>query len=77
MLPKELEQEEIQQEVKIVMKAIRDMNLPKFVAEDLPLFNALFQDLFPNIDMVESFNQEFQDQIEATCKTMNLQINNA
>jgi len=53
------------------------MNLPKFVAEDLPLFNALFQDLFPNIDMVESFNQEFQDQIEATCKTMNLQINNA
>lgn len=59
------------------MKAIRDMNLPKFVAEDLPLFNALFQDLFPNIDMVESFNQEFQDQIEATCKTMNLQINNA
>ena len=42
MSQKELEQEEMQQEIKILMKAIRDMNLPKFVAEDLPLFNALF-----------------------------------
>lgn len=31
------------------MKAIRDMNLPKFVEEDIPLFNSLFSDLFPNI----------------------------
>lgn len=54
------------------MKAIRDMNLPKFVAEDLPLFNALFQDLFPNIDMVETYNMELQDAIEVTCKQMNL-----
>ena len=61
MSAKELEQEEMQQEVKILMKAIRDMNLPKFVAEDLPLFNALFQDLFPNIDMVESINQDLYD----------------
>ena len=59
------------------MKAIRDMNLPKFVAEDLPLFNALFQDLFPNIDMVETYNMELQDAIEVTCKQMNLQINTA
>ena len=39
---KEIEQEEIQQEVKIIMKAIKDMNMPKFVSEDVPLFNALF-----------------------------------
>ena len=54
----------MQQEVKILMKAIRDMNMPKFVAEDLPLFNALFQDLFPNIDIVESVNQDLLDQLE-------------
>lgn len=59
------------------MKAIRDMNLPKFVAEDLPLFNALFQDLFPNIDMVESVNQELLDQLELQCKQQNLQIKEA
>lgn len=35
------------------MRAIRDMNIPKFVSEDVPLFNALFNDLFPNIDLQE------------------------
>jgi dynein heavy chain len=46
---KELEEQELNQEVLILMKAIRDMNLPKFVEEDIPLFNSLFNDLFPNI----------------------------
>ena len=35
------------------MKAIMDMNIPKFVGEDIPLFNSLFNDLFPNIEMQE------------------------
>jgi dynein heavy chain len=35
------------------MRAIRDMNLPKFVAEDTPLFNSLFQDLFPNVELTD------------------------
>lgn len=46
------------------MKAIRDMNLPKFVEEDIPLFNSLFNDLFPNIEMQEAFNEEFTNAIE-------------
>lgn len=46
---KELEEQELNQEVLILMKAIRDMNLPKFVEEDIQLFNSLFNDLFPNI----------------------------
>lgn len=33
------------------MKAIMDMNMPKFVSEDIPLFTSLFSDLFPNIDL--------------------------
>jgi hypothetical protein len=33
------------------MRAIRDMNLPKFVQEDTHLFNSLFQDLFPSIEL--------------------------
>ena len=44
------------QEVLILMRAICDMNLPKFVMEDIPLFNSLFNDLFPNIEMQESKN---------------------
>lgn len=33
------------------MKAIMDMNMPKFISEDVPLFNALFSDIFPDIDL--------------------------
>ena len=47
------------QEVLIVMKAIMDMNIPKFVGEDIPLFNSLFNDLFPNIEMQEINNDVF------------------
>ncbi len=31
----------------ILIKAMRDSNIPKFIKDDLPLFNALVQDLFP------------------------------
>jgi len=40
-------------EIKIVLKAIRDMNLPKFVAEDTNLFDGLFVDLFPEVEEPE------------------------
>jgi len=35
------------------MRAIRDMNLPKLVQEDIFLFNNLFNDLFPNTELPE------------------------
>lgn len=51
---KEPEMEENIQETKILMKALRDMNLPKFIEQDIFLFNALFNDLFPNIELTDS-----------------------
>ncbi len=35
----------------VLMRALRDMNMPKFVFEDVPLFSGLIGDLFPNMDV--------------------------
>ena len=35
----------------VLMRALRDMNMPKFVFEDVPLFTGLITDLFPNMDI--------------------------
>ena len=35
----------------VLMRALRDMNMPKFVFEDVPLFVGLIGDLFPAIDV--------------------------
>jgi dynein heavy chain len=35
----------------VLMRALRDMNMPKFVYEDEPLFLGLISDLFPSMDI--------------------------
>jgi dynein heavy chain len=32
----------------VLIRAMQEANIPKFVKDDLPLFAALIQDLFPN-----------------------------
>lgn len=38
----------------VLIKAMRDSNVPKFLKEDLPLFSALINDLFPNVLIPEA-----------------------
>lgn len=47
------------------MRALRDMNLPKFVFEDVPLFMGLISDLFPGLDCPRVRYPNFNDAVEA------------
>ena len=52
-------------EVFLMMRTLRDMNMSKFVAEDVPLFLALIDDLFPN---VKAERTQFDDVMNALIK---------
>ncbi|ESN91800.1 hypothetical protein HELRODRAFT_96436 [Helobdella robusta] len=48
----------------VLMRALRDMNLPKFVFEDVPLFLGLISDLFPGLDCPRVRYPNFNDCVE-------------
>lgn len=41
-------------EDEVLIRAMRDANIPKFLKDDLPLFNAIIQDLFPTANIKEN-----------------------
>lgn len=41
-------------EEEVLIKAMRNSNIPKFLKEDLPLFEALISDLFPHAEIIDS-----------------------
>ncbi|XP_065190514.1 dynein axonemal heavy chain 10-like [Sycon ciliatum] len=49
----------------VLMRALRDMNLPKFVFEDVPLFLGLIKDLFPGLDCPRVRYPNFNDAVES------------
>ncbi|KAI3386976.1 hypothetical protein SNEBB_002464 [Seison nebaliae] len=48
----------------VLMRALRDMNLPKFVYEDVPLFLGLIDDLFPGLECPRMRYPDFNDAVE-------------
>ena len=38
----------------VLIRAMRDANVPKFLKNDLPLFAAIIQDLFPGVEITEN-----------------------
>jgi len=49
-----------QNEDDVLIKAMRDANVPKFLKDDLPLFSAIIQDLFPEAQIIEDDYGEFE-----------------
>jgi dynein heavy chain len=58
----------------LLMRALRDMNVPKLVTEDVPLFQGLFQDLFPNTELHEIDSGAVQDEIRVQLQKAGLQV---
>lgn len=56
------------------MRALRDMNLPKFVYEDVPLFLGLIGDLFPGLDCPRVKYPHFSDAVEQALLDANMVI---
>ncbi|KAG8456021.1 hypothetical protein GDO86_001999 [Hymenochirus boettgeri] len=55
----------------VLMRALRDMNLPKFVFEDVPLFLGLISDLFPGLDCPRVRYPDFNDAVEEALQENN------
>ncbi len=54
-------------EARIVLRSINDVNLAKFLVEDIPLFNGITSDLFPGVVLPESNYGVLPDSLQYVC----------
>jgi dynein heavy chain len=57
----------------VLIRALRDSNLPKFLVDDAILFKAIIQDLFPGVTLPEHDYGEFMSTVIAMQKKRGLQ----
>jgi len=55
------------------LKALNDVNVPKFTSNDIPLFRGITTDLFPGIKLPEQDYAQLFEEMKNSCKKNNFQ----
>ena len=60
-------------EQQLLLRALRDVNVPKFLKDDLPLFEYIIIDLFPGVEKPNINRKPLDSSLIETCERLNLQ----
>ncbi|KAF4519850.1 hypothetical protein B566_EDAN005192, partial [Ephemera danica] len=60
-------------EEEVLMRALRDFNVPKVVTDDVPVFMGLIGDLFPALDVPRKRDLEFERTVKQAASDLKLQ----
>ncbi len=57
----------------LLLRALLDVNVPKFLRQDIPLFQGIISDLFPDVPRPDPSYGSLQNALVLACKEQNLQ----
>ncbi|XP_067860662.1 dynein axonemal heavy chain 17-like [Heptranchias perlo] len=60
-------------EDQVLMRALRDFNIPKIITDDLPVFMGLIGDLFPALDVPRKRDLDFEQVVKQSILALHLQ----
>ena len=66
-------EDQVMDEDKLLLRALRDVNVPKFLKDDLPLFENIINDLFPGVERPKIDYGNLVSQMYKSCESFNLQ----